>query len=99
MSGSNYSLILYTILGTMQQKWGEWLVSYNSIKYGDKLVTMKNKALSSSKPIWFSEINMSRTRDRYLLMTANKSEYEMDSHVITIYVSSRIEENSDEDGK
>ena len=72
---------------------------YNSIKYGDKLVPIKKKTLSSGKLMWFTEIDLSRMRGRYLLITANNSEYEMDSNAIIISTSSRIKENSDEDGK
>ena len=49
--------------------------------------------------MWFTEIDLSRMRGRYLLITANNSEYEMDSNAIIISTSSRIKENSDEDGK
>ena len=38
-------------------------------------------------------------RGRYLLINTNKSEYTMDSNMITISASSRIKENSDEDGE
>ena len=39
-------------------KLGKRLVSYNFIKYGDKVVLMKKKTLSSGKPIWFNEMNL-----------------------------------------
>ena len=35
------------------------LVSYNSISYGDEVVPMKNRTMSSGKLLWFNEIDLS----------------------------------------
>ena len=75
------------------------LLSYNSISYGDVVIPIKKRTTSSGKPLWFNEINLKRMKVNYLLIKSNTSEYIIDSNVITINASSRVEENNDVDSK
>ena len=38
------------------------IVSYNTITYGDKIVTMKRRKVYSDKPIWYNEVNIAEQR-------------------------------------
>ena len=73
-------------------------VSFDTIEYGSEFITMKKRSTSNGKPIWWKEINVSRMKVKYVLITANKLELIFDENVISVDVSSRTEKNN-KDGK
>ena len=69
-------------------------MSYDTIKYGSEVITMKKMSISNGKPIWWKEMNLSRMKGKYVLITANKLEFICDNNIMCVDVSSRIEKNN-----
>ena len=73
-------------------------MSYDTIKYGSEVITMKKMSISNGKPIWWKEMNLSRMKGKYVLITANKLEIIYDKNIMSVDISSITEKNN-KDGK
>ena len=73
------------------------IASYESITFGSYVIKMKKRARIIGNPIWWSEINLSQMKGKYVVVTTTKSEYTKCNNVICISTSSRIEENNKEE--
>ena len=67
---------------------------YDTIGYGSEAITMKKRSASNGKPILWKEINLSRMKGKYLLITAKKLEFSCDKNSMYIGISLITEKNN-----
>ena len=69
-------------------------MSYDTMEYSSEAITMKKNSTSNGKPIWWEEVNLSRMKGTYLLITVNKLEFDCDKNIVSVDFSSRTDKHN-----